>query len=143
MCRIDDADEMGTEYLRECESAAHAQMVIRQTLHRHGTTDVSFNNIQCDYDGSYGKYKIANGMSVSSITYNMRQRIHFQFNFRASCLWRNNTPIGSFQAGANLVGQMNCCKLNDLVNRKIDWISLMRSSVQIVPETINTSKKLT
>lgn len=56
---------MGTEYLRECESAAHAQMLVRQVLNKHGTTDVSFNNIQCDYDGSYGKYKIVNGMLVS------------------------------------------------------------------------------
>lgn len=55
---------MGTKYLRECESAANAQMLIRQKLQKHGTTDVSFNNLQCDYDGSYGKYKIENGMLV-------------------------------------------------------------------------------
>ncbi|KAG4070333.1 hypothetical protein HA402_006475 [Bradysia odoriphaga] len=83
-----NADEMGTEYLRECESASHAQMLLKQKLYTHGTTDVSLNNLQCDYDGSYGKYKIENGI--------------------ASCMWRDGTKIGSYQAGANLVGQMNC-----------------------------------
>lgn len=107
--KIDNADEMGTQYLRECESAAHAQMLIRQKLYRHGTTDVSFNNKQCDYDGSYGKYKIENGMLVSFFI-KIRQQIYFRFILRASCMWRDGTKIGSFQVGANLVGQMNCCK---------------------------------
>lgn len=61
---LDDVAEMGTQYLRECESAAYAQMILRHALYEHGTTDVSFNNIQCDYDGSYGKYRIENGMLV-------------------------------------------------------------------------------
>lgn len=53
---------MGDFYLRQCESAAFAQKYRRIALAKRGTLDVSFNNVQCDYDGSYGKYKIENGM---------------------------------------------------------------------------------
>lgn len=55
---------MGDSYLRQCESAAFAQKYRRVELAKRGTLDVSFNNVQCDYDGSYGKYKIENGMYV-------------------------------------------------------------------------------
>lgn len=57
--------KMGTSYLRQCESAAHAQSVIRRVLNQHGTYDVSLNNIKCDYDGNYGAYFIENRMYVN------------------------------------------------------------------------------
>lgn len=53
---------MGTKYLRQCESAAYAQNLLRNTLSKRGTLDVSLTNIQCDYDGNYGKYRVENGM---------------------------------------------------------------------------------
>ena len=61
---VDDPIEHGTQYLRQCESASYAQNVIRKSLNIRGTHDISFNNILCDYDGSYGVYYIQNGMSV-------------------------------------------------------------------------------
>lgn len=59
---LDDLNKMGNQYLRECESAAHAQNLIRKSLGNRGTLEISFNNVQCDYDGSYGTYNIVNGM---------------------------------------------------------------------------------
>lgn len=85
-CQLDDKVEMGSKYLRECESAAHAQMLLRQKLFKHGTTDVSFNNLQCDYDGSYGKYKIENGMFVESFGTKLQREIIF-FVFLKSFLY--------------------------------------------------------
>lgn len=57
-----DEKEMGDEYMRLCESAALAQNIRRTALAKRGTLDVSFNNVQCDYDGSFGRYKIESGM---------------------------------------------------------------------------------
>lgn len=57
-----DEKELGDEYMRLCESAAFAQNMRRTALAKRGTLDVSFNNIQCDYDGSFGRYRIDNGM---------------------------------------------------------------------------------
>lgn len=62
---LDDFMKMGTNYLRQCESAAHAQSVIRKALKLRGTYDVSLNNIKCDYDGNYGTYFIENRMYVN------------------------------------------------------------------------------
>lgn len=57
-----DQKEMGDKYMRQCESAANAQNIRRTALAKRGTLDVSFNNIQCDYDGSFGRYTIDRGM---------------------------------------------------------------------------------
>lgn len=53
---------MGAVYLRQCESAAFAQKLQLEALKVRGTKDVSLTALQCDYDGSYGKYAIENGM---------------------------------------------------------------------------------
>lgn len=53
---------MGTVYLRQCESASLAQKLQLQALKIRGTKDVAFTALQCDFDGSYGKYTIENGM---------------------------------------------------------------------------------
>lgn len=58
----DNEDEMGAKYLRQCESAAYAQNIIRKKLYVRGMLDVSFNNVKCDYDGSYGAYFVENRM---------------------------------------------------------------------------------
>lgn len=52
----------GDSYLRQCESAAFAQKKIQQKFALRGTNGVSFNDVRCDYDGSYGAYKIENGV---------------------------------------------------------------------------------
>lgn len=59
---IDDEKVMGTQYLRQCESASYAQNLLRNALTKRGTLDISLTNIMCDYDGSYGKYRVENGM---------------------------------------------------------------------------------
>lgn len=58
---------MGVHYLRQCESGAYAQNLLRTKLASRGTIDVSFKNIICDYDGSFGKYNIDNGMWVNNL----------------------------------------------------------------------------
>lgn len=58
----DNSEELGTQYLRQCESIAYAQNVMRQKLAKHGTVSVSIANAQCDFDGSYGTYSISNNM---------------------------------------------------------------------------------
>lgn len=57
----DNSTIYGDSYLRQCESASFAQRAIRAQLSRRGT-DTTFNNIQCDYDGTYGTYEIINGL---------------------------------------------------------------------------------
>lgn len=44
---------MGAQYLRECESVAHAQYVKKKALNIRGTI-LSMSDIICDYDGRYG-----------------------------------------------------------------------------------------
>lgn len=61
-CKKDDERTMGAVYLRQCESAAFAQKQQLQALKVRGTTDVALTALQCDFDGSYGKYTIENGM---------------------------------------------------------------------------------
>lgn len=61
---IDDEAEMGTVYLRQCESAAHAQNLMLKALDVRGTKDVALTALQCDFDGSFGAYTIENGMYV-------------------------------------------------------------------------------
>lgn len=58
----DNATELGTEYLRQCESMAYAQNIVQEKLAMHGTLNVSIVKTKCDYDGSYGTYSIDNNM---------------------------------------------------------------------------------
>lgn len=53
-----DNTTLGSTYLRQCESAKDAQAQVVNTLRRHGTARVSLNDIECDYDGTYGKYLV-------------------------------------------------------------------------------------
>uniref|UniRef100_A0A7G3AZM0 Putative thyroglobulin type i repeat protein n=1 Tax=Lutzomyia longipalpis TaxID=7200 RepID=A0A7G3AZM0_LUTLO len=78
----------GTQYLRQCESASHAQRVIRNAFSKRGTTQISFSNIPCHYDGSFGTYGIAEG--------------------QAFCSWRDGSRLGPFAAAPNQVGTMDC-----------------------------------
>lgn len=59
---LDDRNKAGNKYLRQCDSGAFAQKLIKNKLVKRGTENISFNNIQCDYDGNYGMYRIENGM---------------------------------------------------------------------------------
>ncbi|XP_055842142.1 uncharacterized protein LOC129909166 [Episyrphus balteatus] len=83
-----DFSKFGSTYLRQCESSAYAQNLLKKAYAAHGTTEIEFNNILCDYDGSYGRYSISNGI--------------------ASCYWRDGTRLGSFQVQSNKVTSMNC-----------------------------------
>lgn len=45
---------MGSKYLRQCETVAHAQETLRAALLLHGTTKIGFGDFTCDYDGNFG-----------------------------------------------------------------------------------------
>lgn len=61
---IDNATLHGDIYLRQCESAAVAQKKIQEKFALRGTVGVTFNEIKCEYDGTFGQYKLENGMYV-------------------------------------------------------------------------------
>lgn len=50
---IDNEVIMGAQYLRECESVAHAQYAKKKALNIRGT-NIILSDIICDYDGRYG-----------------------------------------------------------------------------------------
>ncbi|XP_055538018.1 uncharacterized protein LOC129725806 [Wyeomyia smithii] len=86
----------GDSYLRQCESAAFAQQTIQKKFALRGTIGVTFNAVQCDYDGSFGRFKIENG-----IVY---------------CTWRDGKKIGSFQVRSSLLSSVNCnCARDSLI----------------------------
>ncbi|KAL1403270.1 hypothetical protein pipiens_005746 [Culex pipiens pipiens] len=78
----------GDSYLRQCESAAFAQKTIQKRFATRGTIGVTFNAVRCDYDGTYGAYKIENGVVY--------------------CTWRDGKKIGSFQVRSSMVSSVNC-----------------------------------
>lgn len=45
---------MGSKYLRQCETVAYAQEILRAALILHGTTKIGFEDLTCDYDGNFG-----------------------------------------------------------------------------------------
>lgn len=57
----DNEDDVGNQYLRQCESQLYAQEKIRDEFRAHGTVRTNFETLRCLYDGSYGPTKIANG----------------------------------------------------------------------------------
>ncbi|XP_055628410.1 uncharacterized protein LOC129769902 [Toxorhynchites rutilus septentrionalis] len=78
----------GNSYLRQCESAAFAQKKIQKMFALRGTVGVTYNEIQCEYDGAFGSYRLENG-----IVY---------------CTWRDGKKIGSYQVRSSLVSSVNC-----------------------------------
>ncbi|GAB0090429.1 Thyroglobulin type-1 domain-containing protein [Sergentomyia squamirostris] len=89
-----NASFYGSLYLRQCDSAAHAQSVIRNAFSKRGTIHISFSNIQCHYDGSYGTFAILEG--------------------QAYCSWRDGSRLGVFASQTNQVNSMNCYCARDL-----------------------------
>lgn len=85
-----NATEVGTQYLRQCESNLYGHKKIVAEFKRHGTMYQNFPDIQCQADGSYGKYKISNG-----IVY---------------CVWKDNKNMGSWNTQLNpkQLPLMNC-----------------------------------
>ncbi|CAH1384568.1 hypothetical protein MTP99_011270 [Tenebrio molitor] len=69
---------LGSQYLRQCESQKYAQSRIEYKLKLHGT-NAKYADFVCDDDGSFGAYAIFDGATF--------------------CTWRDNTKIGTFQAG--------------------------------------------
>lgn len=49
---------MGESYLRRCESVVQALGAIHKEQSEHGTKYLSNSKTICEYDGSYGAYKI-------------------------------------------------------------------------------------
>lgn len=50
----------GDQYLRRCESAAFAQKVIQKKLINRGAINAVPNQIQCNYDGTFGDIVVEN-----------------------------------------------------------------------------------
>lgn len=50
----------GDQYLRKCESAAFAQKMIQKKLINRGAINAFPNQIQCNYDGTYGDIVVGN-----------------------------------------------------------------------------------
>ncbi|XP_058828728.1 uncharacterized protein LOC131688467 [Topomyia yanbarensis] len=91
----------GDSYLRQCESTAFAQKTIQKKFAVRGTIGVTFNEVQCDYDGAFGKYKIENGIVF--------------------CTWRDGSKIGSFQVRSSLLSAVNCnCARDTLIYQGVD-----------------------
>uniref|UniRef100_A0A1B0DE61 Thyroglobulin type-1 domain-containing protein n=1 Tax=Phlebotomus papatasi TaxID=29031 RepID=A0A1B0DE61_PHLPP len=78
----------GTQYLRQCDSAAHAQNLIRDAFSKRGTSQISFTNIQCHYDGTYGTFAFVENQAV--------------------CTWRDGSRLGGFASQTNQANQMDC-----------------------------------
>ncbi|CAD0200711.1 unnamed protein product [Chrysodeixis includens] len=53
----------GEQYLRKCESLVLANARIQQEQSDHGTTFLGNPTTFCEYDGSYGPYKVVNGIA--------------------------------------------------------------------------------
>lgn len=56
----DNSSLHGDQYLRKCESAAFAQKILLTKLINRGAINASPNQIQCNYDGSFGNVVIEN-----------------------------------------------------------------------------------
>jgi hypothetical protein len=57
---IDNATEHGDQYLRKCESAAHAQKLIQKKLINRGAINAVPNQIRCNFDGTHAEIVIEN-----------------------------------------------------------------------------------
>ncbi|GJQ83428.1 hypothetical protein Trydic_g14208 [Trypoxylus dichotomus] len=80
---------VGNQYLRQCESELYAQAKIIDEFNAHGTERVNFDPLSCLYDGSYGPYKIQQGILY--------------------CVWRDRTNIGAYQVSVDSdIDSVNC-----------------------------------
>lgn len=106
---------MGTRYLRQCESILHAQIGMLMAMRRRGTTNLSLNRMNCNYDGAYGAYRIENGMCGSAET-SFAEHMHYIYSAftlfvgSAACITRTGVRIDSFQDSAAAVATQNCSK---------------------------------
>ncbi|KAK9717913.1 Thyroglobulin type-1 repeat [Popillia japonica] len=79
----------GSQYLRQCESELYAQKKITDEFQAHGTDRVNFETVLCQYDGSYGPYKITKGILY--------------------CVWKDGSSIGAYQVEVDSsVDSINC-----------------------------------
>lgn len=74
-------ENVGSQYLRQCESKKYASAMISAKLKKRGVKLVASDDLLCDADGSYGAYRISSGI--------------------AYCSWRDNTNIGNWMANLN------------------------------------------
>ncbi|KAF7267827.1 hypothetical protein GWI33_018987 [Rhynchophorus ferrugineus] len=81
--------QVGSQYLRQCESKKFAQLLITAKLKAHGAKYVQADTLLCDADGSYGAYLVSSGI--------------------AYCTWRDNSKIGTWQSNiVSNTGGLNC-----------------------------------
>lgn len=83
------AADVGSQYLRQCESAKYAMTKILDTLQTHGVQFANLGNLMCDGDGAYGAYNISSGI--------------------AYCTWRDGSKIGTWQSDTSTdISTLNC-----------------------------------
>ncbi|CAG9769424.1 unnamed protein product [Ceutorhynchus assimilis] len=81
--------DIGSQYLRQCESKKYASTMVTVKLKAHGVKIVESDSLLCDNDGSYGAYSVTSGI--------------------AYCTWRNNTKIGTWQTNlSGMKGTLTC-----------------------------------
>ncbi|XP_052873606.1 uncharacterized protein LOC128278923 [Anopheles cruzii] len=78
----------GAQYLRRCESVMFSQVLQRKQFITRGHHGVTFTNIACDYDGSYGRYTIE-GQEVF-------------------CTWRDGSKIVPYKTSLQKMAAINC-----------------------------------
>uniref|UniRef100_A0A182IPE9 Thyroglobulin type-1 domain-containing protein n=1 Tax=Anopheles atroparvus TaxID=41427 RepID=A0A182IPE9_ANOAO len=78
----------GVQYLRRCESMAFSQILQRKQFIIRGHSGVTFTNIICNYDGSYGQYVIEGQ--------------------EAACTWRDGTKLSPYKSSLRTLAAMNC-----------------------------------
>ncbi|XP_055377151.1 uncharacterized protein LOC129609244 [Condylostylus longicornis] len=83
----------GDQYLRQCESIDRNQLILKKALAAHGTTLVEFNNIMCDYDGSYGPIRNLDG--------------------KINCQWTDGRNLPPYTAESKYFEKMNCICARD------------------------------
>ncbi|KAJ8925361.1 hypothetical protein NQ315_009191 [Exocentrus adspersus] len=83
------AAEVGSQYLRQCDSAKYGMSKIYETLRIHGVQYANLGTLLCDGDGAYGAYNINAGI--------------------AYCTWRDGKKIGTWQSDTSTdVSTLNC-----------------------------------
>ncbi|XP_074038296.1 uncharacterized protein [Leptinotarsa decemlineata] len=83
------ASKVGSQYLRQCDSAQYGLATVLNTLKLHGVRYANLGMKLCDGDGAFGAYTIENG--------------------KAYCTWRDGKKIGSYATDSNTnLNDLNC-----------------------------------
>ncbi|XP_056640131.1 uncharacterized protein LOC130447368 isoform X1 [Diorhabda sublineata] len=85
-----DVTTVGSQYLRQCDSAKYAMTQIERTLKNHGVTFINLGVRLCDGDGAFGLYNISDGI--------------------AYCTSRDGKHIGGYQSDSSTNLQNMTCR---------------------------------